>query len=279
MRGTGKKPYPNRSWVLRILGLILFAPFALSFFFAPLFAPHGPSERFPPYESPSQAHPLGTNDIGNDILSELVYSSRVSLIAGLGAGVLASGLGLLLGLAAGYLRGIADEIISGLADVFLMIPRIPFLIVLKALLDPGITVTTLILGFLLWPQTARVVRAKTLQLRESPFVSAAKALGFSEGRILFSDILPHVRSLWFAKFMLAASAGLTAEASVSFLGLGDPGAKSWGMMLNYAFTKGGFVNGAVHWYLPPGLCVMGLSLALLLIGFSFEERSAAVMEA
>jgi peptide/nickel transport system permease protein len=266
------------SLALRTLGFLTLAPFILAVLFASVLAPYGPEARFSPYAEPSAGHPLGTNDIGNDILSELVYAARVSLFAGLGAGILASGLGLILGLIAGYARGLPDELISGLSDVFLMIPKLPLLIVLQAFLNPGITRTTLILGLLLWPQTARVVRAKTLQVRESPFVAAARALGFSGAKILFSDILPHVRSIWFSKFMLSASSGLLAEASVSFLGLGDPGVKSWGMMLNYAFKKGGFVNGAVYWYLPPGLCVMGLSLALLLIGFSFEERRVAVAE-
>jgi peptide/nickel transport system permease protein len=253
-------------------GLVLVTLFILTAILADVIAPHSPWERFDPYEKPSRKHLLGTNDIGNDILSELIFGSRASLVAGIGAAFIATLLGLLIGLFSGYFKGVWDEILMGITDIFLMIPRIPLIIILAAFLKSSIWLIMLALGFLWWTSTARVVRSRTLQVRQMDFVTSAKCLGFNNRHIIFSDILPNIFPVVVPKFMLTVATAMISEASLSFLGLGDPSMKSWGLMINFALIKGGLVNEMWWWYLPPGLCIILFVFSIVSLGFSFEER-------
>jgi len=248
------------------------ALFILIAIFADVIAPHDPWERFEPYEKPGRDHLIGTNDIGNDILSELIHASRASLIVGIGAALIATLLGLLVGLFSGYFKGALDEMFMGITDIFLMIPRIPLIIILAAFLKSSIWFIMLTLGFLWWTSTARVVRSRTLQVRELDFVTSAKCLGFKNRHIIFSDILPNIFPVVVPKFMLTVATAMISEASLSFLGLGDPSMKSWGLMINFALIKGGLVNEMWWWYLPPGLCIILFVFSIVSLGFSFEER-------
>lgn len=254
------------------IGLVLFVLFLIVAVFAGAVAPYDPWLRFSPFMPPGFAHPLGTNDLGNDILSELIFGTRVSLIVGFGAAFMATIIGTVVGLLSGYFRGLADELLMGLTDVFLMIPQIPLIIVLAAFLRPSFWMTALLMGCLWWTSTARVVRSRTLQVREMSYVESAASLGFSHAHIIFTDVLPNVLHVIMPKFLLAIASALIAEASISFLGLGDPTMKSWGMMINFAFTRGGFINGYWWWYLPPGLCITLFVLSVVLMGSSLEDR-------
>jgi peptide/nickel transport system permease protein len=254
------------------IGLVLFVLFLIVAVFAGAVAPYDPWLRFSPFMPPGFAHPLGTNDLGNDILSELIFGTRVSLIVGFGAAFMATIIGTGVGLLSGYFRGLADELLMGLTDVFLMIPQIPLIIVLAAFLRPSFWMTALLMGCLWWTSTARVVRSRTLQVREMSYVESAASLGFSHAHIIFTDVLPNVLHVIMPKFLLAIASALIAEASISFLGLGDPTMKSWGMMINFAFTRGGFINGYWWWYLPPGLCITLFVLSVVLMGSSLEDR-------
>ena len=254
------------------IGLALFVLFLIVAVFAGAVAPYDPWLRFSPFMPPGFAHPLGTNDLGNDILSELIFGTRVSLIVGFGAAFMATVIGTVVGLLSGYFRGLTDELLMGLTDVFLMIPQIPLIIVLAAFLRPSFWMTALLMGCLWWTSTARVVRSRTLQVREMSYVESAASLGFSHAHIIFTDVLPNVLHVIMPKFLLAIASALIAEASISFLGLGDPTMKSWGMMINFAFTRGGFINGYWWWYLPPGLCITLFVLSVVLMGSSLEDR-------
>lgn len=267
----------QRKGFASLLGVGLFLLFFIIALGADIIAPHNPWERFDPYLPPSAEHWLGTNDLGYDILSELVYGSRVSLLVGLGAAVLATTIGLCVGLFAGYYKGVTDEILMGITDVFLMIPRIPLIIVLAAFLEPSFWIIALVIGFLWWTSTARVVRSKSLQVSEMNFVLSSKCLGFSDRHIIFTDIFPNIIQVVIPKFMLTVAAAMITEASLSFLGLGDPSMKSWGMMINYAFTKGGLINALWWWFIPPGLCIILFVYSVVLLGFSFEEKEQAAM--
>ncbi len=260
----------NGNW--NRIGLLLFSLVVLAALGADLLAPHDPWQRFEPYQSPSRYHLLGTNDIGNDILSELIHGTRVSLIVGFGAAVLATLLGLIIGLVSGYFRGVVDEVLMGLTDIFLMIPRIPLIVILAAFLKPSFWMIGLALGLLWWTSTARVVRSKTLQIREMSFVESSRCLGFGRTHIIFSDILPNIIHVVIPKFMITVATAMISEASLSFLGLGDPTLKSWGMMINFAFVKGGFINQMWWWYLPPGICIVGVVLTIAWLGFGYEQR-------
>lgn len=260
-----------------LLGLVLFLMFFILAVCADIIAPHDPWERFDPYLEPGPSHWLGTNDLGHDILSELIHGSRASLLVGLGAAVLATAIGLCIGLFAGYYKGTPDEILMGITDVFLMIPRIPLVILLAAFLKPSYWIIALVIGLLWWTSTARVVRSKSLQVSEMNFVLSSKCLGFSNIHIIFTDIFPNIIQIVIPKFMLTVAAAMITEASLSFLGLGDPSMKSWGMMINFAFTKGGLVNALWWWFIPPGLCITFFVYAVVLLGYSFEEKEQAAM--
>ena len=274
---AGKTPeviWKSKSWCF---GLILFLSFLLMALFAAEIAPYDPWVRFEPYQPPGSEHILGTNDMGHDILSELIYGSRASLLVGFGAAILATFIGTLVGLAAGYFKGMTDEALMGITDIFLMIPQIPLIIVLAAFLRPSFYLIAIIMGLLWWTSTARVVRSKTLQVREMGYVQAARSLGFSDLHIILTDVLPNILYVIMPKFLLAIASAMIAEASISFLGLGDITMKSWGMMINFAFNRGGFINGYWWWYLTPGLCITLFVLCVVLMGCAFEEQENETM--
>ena len=254
------------------IGFCILSTFLVIAIFAPFIAPYDPWEPGYPFLHPSLAHPLGTNDIGQDIFSELVYSARISLFIGFFAAFISMIIGTLIGLIAGFFRGMVDETLMGLTDIFLLIPGLPLMIILAAYLSPSIWNIILVIGILWWTTTARVVRSRVLQVREMPFIETTKALGATDLYIAFRHVLPNTSHVIFAKFVLAVAGAMLTEASLSFLGLGDPLQKSWGMMLNYAFSRGGFINGYWWWYLPPGLCISLAVLGFVLMGFGLEEQ-------
>jgi peptide/nickel transport system permease protein len=260
-----------------IIGLVIFSSFLLAAIFSPLISPCDPWDRFEPYLPPDQDHLLGTNDLGQDILSELIYGSRVSLIVGFGAALMATIVGSTIGLLAGYFKGLVDEILMGFTDIFLMIPQIPLIIVLAAFLRPSFWLIALLMGSLWWTSTARVVRSKALQIREMGYVQAKRSLGFSHLHIIVSDVLPNLSQVVMPKFLLSIASAMIAESSISFLGLGDPSMKSWGMMINFAFSRGGFINGYWWWYMAPGLCITIFVWSVVLLGSLLEERDDYIM--
>jgi len=257
---------------LAFAGMLGIAVLAVGALLSPLLAPHDPWQHFAPFLSPSFTHLLGTDDVGRDILSELMVGARVSLAVGFLTGVLAVSLGVLVGLLAGFRRGVLDEVLMGLTDVVLVIPALPLIILVSVYLGPGMWHTVLIIGLVFWPSTARVIRSQVLSIRQSGYVESARALGAGDAWLMRRHVLPNVLPLVLAKFVLTVAAAMLIEASLSFLGLGDPMAKSWGMMLHYAFARGGFIREMWWWYLPPGLCIGLAIFALSLISFSIEER-------
>ena len=256
-------------------GAVLFVVFVLVAISADWIAPFNPKDRLEPYSPPGRSHVLGTNDLGNDIFSELIHGTRISLLVGLGAAVIATIIGLVLGLVSGYFKGVVDEIIMGITDIFLLIPRIPLIIILAAFLRPSFWLIAMVIGLLWWTSTARVVRSKTLQVREMNFIQSSRCMGFSHLHILRSDVLPNIIHVVLPKFMLAIATAMISEASLAFLGLGDPGAKSWGMMINLAFQKGGLINGMWWWFLPPGMCIMLVVVSIMLMSYSWEKEDVA----
>jgi peptide/nickel transport system permease protein len=253
------------------LGVTLFLLFASTAILADIVSPHDPWERFEPFEPPSTTHWLGTNDIGNDVLSELIHGARVSILVGLGTALVSTLIGLFVGVTSGYFRGHTDEVLMGATDVVLMVPRIPLVIIIVAFTRPSYWIIILVLGLVWWTTTARVVRSKTLQVREMPFVTGDRAMGFSHSYILLTDITPNIVHVVSPKFVLTVASAMISEASLSFLGLGDPSVKSWGAMIRYALERGGLVNEMWWWCLSPGICITLCVLSIVLIGFAFEE--------
>jgi len=241
--------------------------------FAPWLAPHDPYERVgPPFQKPSAQHPLGTNDIGQDILSEIIWGTRVSLAIGFFAAAIALLLGTFIGIVSGYYRRWLDPLFMRLADIVLVIPFLPLMILLAAYLGPRMSNIILVIGLLTWAGPARVIRSQVLSLREYGYVQAARALGGADARIMFRHILPGVLPVALAQFIRAVSSAVLIESPLAFLGLGDPTAKSWGMVLSYAQARGAFLTGAwLWWILPPGLLITFTVLAFALTGYALEE--------
>jgi ABC-type dipeptide/oligopeptide/nickel transport system permease subunit len=258
----------------RTLGLIgwsVLAVFALTALFAPWIASHDPAALATPMLPPSLIHPLGTNDIGQDILSELLHGARFSLLVGALAAGTSTAVGIALGVVAGYYDRVGFALMR-IVDVFLAVPRFPLIVFLAAFLKPGFW--TLVLFFLLfgWPKTTRLVRAQVLSERHHGYVEAAVAVGVGDLRILTRHLLPGTLSIGLVRFIVEFQHVILAESGLSFLGLGDPTVKSWGTILHYAFQYPTiFISDIWMWWAaPPGICITLVALALTFVGFSLE---------
>ena len=253
------------------VGWSLLALFALAAALGPLLSPHDPTTMDAPMLGPTASHPLGTNDIGQDILSELLHGARFSLSVGCLAAGLSTAIGVLLGVLAGYYDRLGFAVMR-VVDVFLAVPRFPLIIFLAAFLRPGFW--TLVLFFTLfgWMKTTRLVRSQLLSERHNGYVEAAVAVGADDWRILVRHLLPSTLSVALVQFIVTFQHVLLAESGLSFLGLGDPTVKSWGSMLRYAFEYPTiFISDVwVRWAVPPGLCITLVVLGLTLVGFSLE---------
>jgi peptide/nickel transport system permease protein len=257
------------------LGAAVLGFFLLVALAAPLLAPYDPHAfSGQPLERPGPAHVLGTNDAGQDILSELIYGARISLAVGLGAGLGTVALGLLVGGVAGYAGGPLDGVLMRLVDVILILPRLPLLILLAAFLGSGLAQTMAIISLLFWPATARAIRAQVQSLRQRGYVKMARNFGGSAGYVLRRHILPAVSPLIAFGLVAAAGRAVAMEAGLAFLGLGDPAAKSWGLMMRFALNLPGLLltDRWLWWLLPPGLCITLLILALTYVGMGLEVR-------
>jgi len=258
--------------ILGSVGLGILAVFVIVAVFAPHIAPYDPHQMSRPMEHPSPSHLLGTNDIGNDILSEIIYGTRVSLFIAFVVSAISMLVGTSLGLVAGYFDKLGF-VIMRVVDIFLTIPRLPLIIIIAASMRPSIW--NLIAIFLIfgWTMTARIIRSEVLTLRTRYYIDATKMIGGSDCYILWRHILPNVIPLVVVQFIMEAIHVIFAEAGLSFLGLGDPVARSWGMVLHYAFECPiVYVSDVwMWWMLPPGLCIVLTVLGLTFVGYALEE--------
>jgi len=214
---------------------------------------------------------LGADHMGSDLWTQLVYGTRVSLSIGLSAAAISVAVGTAVGIICGYLGGIVDEFMMRVVDVLLAIPTLPILIILGAILGKSVWNIVLLIAAFAWMGTARLVRSQTLSLRERVFVEAAKASGASDAYVMVVHILPNVLPLVFAGMVLRIPSAILTEASLSFLGLGDPRVATWGRMLHNARGFGAFTTLAWWWLVPPGLAITLLSLAFVFIGNTVNE--------
>ncbi len=220
---------------------------------------------------PGRQHLLGTDDMGRDVLGYLIAGSRVSLTVGALATAISMIIGTIIGIVSGYSGKAVDNILMRITDFFLVIPWLPLMMVLAAVLGTSIWNIIFVIGVTSWAGTARVVRSQTLSVRERQFVERTISIGAGSGHIMLRHILPNVFPLVFANTILIAAAAITSETTLSFLGLGDPAHASWGMMLHYAFETGATSAGAWWYFLPPGICVVSVVLAFTLMGYAFDE--------
>ncbi|MGV8883046.1 MAG: ABC transporter permease [Rhodoglobus sp.] len=257
------------------IGIIVLALFLLIAIFAPLIAPYGASENgFDRSADPTAAHWLGTTAAGEDVLSQLIWGSQISIFVGFVAGLLSTFIAVLIGLSWGYTRGFVADVINFIVNLFLVIPGLPLMIVIAAYLSGGgigmIIVVVVITG---WAWGARVLRSQTQSLRSRDFVTAAVFSGESSFRIVFREILPNMTSLIVGSFFGAATAAILAEAGLEFLGLGDSSIVSWGTMLFWAQNSNALLTGQWALLFAPGLCIALLATSLTLINFGVDGIS------
>jgi peptide/nickel transport system permease protein len=259
-------------------GITIYLLFALVALFAGDIAPAEPKEilflpdgRLAAALPPSWAFPLGTTTSGCDIFSQLIHGARSALMVGLGAAMVVVSVGTLVGLFAGYFGGLTDAVLMRLADIALGLPLLPFVIVLAAFLGPTTWNVVLAMSLLLWPNSARIIRAQVLSLRERAYVEAARATGSGHLRILFHHIAPNILPLALLFGSIAIGWAILTEASVSFLGFADPETTTWGFMLQDAYVSQALSRGLYNWFVPPGLCVVLLVSAGFFISRGYEQ--------
>lgn len=259
-----------------VLGFIILSLFCIVALFAPILAPYDPYEVVKVTTSdvlaaPNNQHLLGQDEAGKDILSSLFYGARISLSVGFSASILIVVLGGLMGMIAGFYGGWVDMIIMRVTDMVLVIPQLPLMLVIIALAGRSIRNIILVIGLLSWTYMARVVRSQVLSVKERPFIMRARSLGAGSGRIMLRHILPQVVPVIFAEATLDVSFAILSEATLSFMGLGDPTLISWGSMLNRAFLRGAVTAGAWWYLVPPGAALALVTLSLLLLSNAIQE--------
>lgn len=251
-------------WILAIMLIVAI--------FAPLIAPYHPDEMVGPFSGgPSLKHLLGTDQIGRDILSRVIYGSRISFLVGFSSIIIGLAIGIILGLVSGYYGGWIDMIIMRLTDIVMSFPYIMLILVVAGLVGPGLLNMILILGFLNWPSVARLVRGNVLAIKESDYIKAAFVQGFSTRKILFGEILPNT----IAPILIFATSGIPMaildEAALSFLGFGvQPPTASLGNMLNGAQSLTILTSKPWLW-LPPGIAIIFIVLSINFIGDALRD--------
>lgn len=265
-----KQVVKNRLALTGLIIVLFFLGLAIA---APLIVGPYPSQldRDNALQSPSDLHRLGTDRSGFDILSLLVYGSRISLLVGFASSAVAMILGTSTGLVGGYYGRQVDQLISRITDFFLVIPWLPFVIVIAAILGRSLTTTIVAISLVSWPTTTRVVRSQVLSIKERLFIERARAIGASDGHILWRHILPNVMPLVFANAVLTVSTAIFTEAFLSFFGLGAPDAISWGTMINDSYTSLSMLQGQWWYFGPPGIFITLVVLGFSLLSFALEE--------
>lgn len=262
----------HRSGLVGLAVLVLFALVALT---APLTVGSGVSSVTDapgrPLQGPSGAFPLGADRYGRNLLGLVVWGSRVSLLVGLLAAVLSVAIGALVGITAGHFRGAWATVLMRVTDWFLVMPTLVLAIALATVLSRSLGTVVLAIGVTSWPTTARLVRAQTLAVESRPYIERARALGGGHWHVMSRHVLPNVMPLVLAQTTLMVSTSILSEATLAFLGLGDPSVVSWGGLLQDA-REAGAVSSGDWWYLvPPGVAVAVVALAFTLCGRAVES--------
>ncbi len=248
-------------------GCIIIALFVITAILAPVVSPYDPYALGTPYVKPCKEHWLGTNDVGQDIFSELIYGTRVSMTIGIFTSLAVTVLATFLALVSGYYRGIADRAITAATNVIMGLPSLALTVLLVAYLNPGKKSIIISIAVTAWTGTARILRSRVIQLCEMPFIKIEKMMGLNDFKIMYKHILPNLKDIILTRAAQSVSFAMMTETSLSFLGLGDYGEKSWGSILRYAFYQNGVIRGYVWWYLPPIACTTLALLGFLLIGY------------
>ena len=266
------------------LAMVIMGLFVVISIVGPTVAPYGPYEtiidnngKIPRLQPPSLSYLLGTTNLGRDVFSAMLITVRPALAIGLVSAVLSTAIGAIIGLISGYYGGASDAILMRITDLAYAVPFLAFAMILITFVGPSINTIILAIALITWRTTARVIRAQVLVIREKPYIQAAQLAGISHRRIIIRHITPNVLPLCYAYVALTTSWAVVTEASISFLGYGDPAVMTWGKMLQMAYVTQSLQT-AWWWGVPPALAITLLSLSALFIGRALEQISNPWMQ-
>jgi peptide/nickel transport system permease protein len=256
-----------------VVGVVIFAILAIIVIFGPFLRTVDPIRPGMPENilvPPSSQFWFGTDHLARDIWSQTILGARIAFLVGFVAAIVTVAVGTLIGLIAGYFGGKIDEVLMRIVDFFMMLPYLPLMIALSAVLGPSIWNVIWVVSIVYWPFTARVIRSQVLSLKERPFVESSRSVGASDSLLIFGEIMPNVVPLMFAEAVLMVTSAIYSEAVLAFLGLGDPTTISWGMMLNFAFETG-YIGRAPWWVIPPIACICATIIAFTFLGTAVSD--------
>src|ERR1700756_654860 len=255
-----------------VIGTTILGVIILIAVLAPWIAPYGLHEQVgPPFGPPSWAHPLGLDDSGIDMVTNLIWGTRVSLVVGFAATFVSMAIGGTVGVVSGYAGGGTDTVLMRITDYFLVIPDVPLMIVVAAIWGPSLFHIIIVIGILLWTSTARVIRAQVKSVRERVYVKRTRALGAGHTRVVFRHVLPQVAPLLIANTVLTIAVAIFDETALAFLGLGDPSRISLGKVIENAFQRAAISTGAWWAIVWPGVLVTVIILGCSLVGGALED--------
>jgi peptide/nickel transport system permease protein len=256
-----------------MLGAVLFLFILVLALTAPWLSPYNPWQYVgQPLEPPTFAHPLGTNDVGQDLLSELLYGTRTSLGIGLSVALIGTFLSLLVGMSSILKGGMYDFTLMRLVDAWLTIPPLLLILLITAFLQPHLLTLIIVLSLFSWAGGARILRSQGLEVKQELYVQASQALGASPRHLARRHYLPGLYPLLILIFLVQIRRAILLESSLAFLGLADPHHKSWGVMIQYGLKFVALGDYWLWWLVPPAVA-LGLTLiSLALIGFGLESR-------
>jgi peptide/nickel transport system permease protein len=260
-----------------MVGVIIISVFMLLAVFGETIAPYGPFEVFedadgfvPEDRGPSLKHPFGLTQYGEDVFSQVLIGTRIAVVVGIISAFMVVFVGANIGLLSGYYGGWLDEFFMRITDIAYGIPFLPMAIVLMSLLERGVSNIIIVIVLLFWRSTSRVIRSQVLTIKERPFINSARVAGAGNFRIIYQHIAPNVMPMTFLYVAFAIGWAVLAEASISFLGFGDPDSISWGQILHQVFANNAFREDW-WWYVPPGVCIMLFAMSAFWVGRAYEK--------
>lgn len=260
----------NKNGMIGFIGVALIVVVGL---FAPLLAVYPEGYTADILMGPSLAHPLGTDKLGLDILAEIIWGARTSLYVSMVAVVISAVIGITAGLICGFFKGWVSELIDAFIDIFLTLPMLPLMIIIAAIMGTSINNVALVIGLFSWPQLARVTKNATLKISEMQYIEAATCLGLSKPRILFKHVLLNASGPVLVNLTLIMAGAVLSEASLSFLGLGDPTTWSWGTILKRAWSSNAIISNPNPWWwwLVPSLCIVLFVICFNMLGTAIND--------
>ena len=256
-----------------VFGMILFLFFVVLALVVPHFYEyhHDAYALGPRVGAPTPEYPLGFDELGRDVLGILIYGARASLAIGVLVTLIIAVVGTIVGISSAYFGGLYDTIVMRITEAFMMVPSLPLMMVLAAIVGQKFSNIIWILGLTGWTGTARLVRAQTLSIKQRSYIERARAVGASERYIMYKHILPNVFPLIFAELVLTVQNAIISETTLAFLGIGDPTIPTWGQLLRSARQEGAVSGGALWLFIPAGICIVLLASSFVFMGYGFDE--------